>query len=76
MIISFLCIPPQPSSSQVRSLKITLAELFKGLAEHKWQSRRIIDEEAVLMEALTNAEKDAVPDVGAIKIDSDEEYLS
>ena len=48
--------------------------LFGGLLKRIRVPRARVDEEAVLMEALADAE-DARPDDGAIEIDSDEEYV-
>lgn len=63
---------PIPRSS--KPLKFTLAELFGDLQKRARRSRRVIDEEAELMEALANADEDAIPDDGAIEIDDDEVY--
>ncbi|KAJ7676328.1 hypothetical protein B0H14DRAFT_2656244 [Mycena olivaceomarginata] len=59
---------------------MTLQVLFGGAEfaaekpRKRKPSKRAMEEEEQLMEALANAEEDDVPDDGAIEIDSDEEY--
>jgi hypothetical protein len=38
------------------------------------RSRRVINEEAELMEALADANKDSIPNDEALEVDSEEEY--
>ncbi|KAJ6539904.1 ribonuclease H-like domain-containing protein [Mycena sp. CBHHK59/15] len=53
-----------------------LQVLFGGAEKPRKRrpSKRVMEEEEQLMEALANAEEDDVPDDGAIEIDSNEEY--
>ncbi|KAJ6607529.1 hypothetical protein B0H10DRAFT_2439527 [Mycena sp. CBHHK59/15] len=55
---------------------MTLQVLFGGAEKPRKRrpSKRVMEEEEQLMEALANAEEDDVPDDGPIEIDSDEEY--
>ncbi|KAJ6620892.1 hypothetical protein B0H10DRAFT_2432631 [Mycena sp. CBHHK59/15] len=57
---------------------MTLQVLFGGAEKPRKRrpSKRVMEEEEQLMEALANAEEDDVPDDGAIEIDSDEEYTA
>ena len=55
-------------------VRINLAELFSDLQKWARRSRRVIDEEVELMEALADADEDAIPDDGTIEIDDDEVY--
>ncbi|KAJ6623316.1 ribonuclease H-like domain-containing protein [Mycena sp. CBHHK59/15] len=57
---------------------MTLQVLFGGAEKPRKRrpSKRAMEEEEQLMEALANAEEDDVPDDGAIEIDSDEEYTA
>ncbi|KAJ7730528.1 ribonuclease H-like domain-containing protein [Mycena metata] len=55
---------------------ITLALLFGGAEKPRARkpSARVMEEEEMLMQALADEEEDAIPDDGAIEVNSDEEY--
>lgn len=48
---------------------------FGGLPKCARVSIRVVDEEAKLMKAIEEAEKEEIPDDGGIEINSDEEYV-
>ena len=60
--------------NKYKPLKFTLVELFGDLQKWAQRSRRVIGEEAELMEALANADEDTIPDDDAIEINDDEVY--
>ena len=60
--------------NKYKPLKFTLVKLFGDIQMWAWRSRRVINVEVELIEALANADEYAIPDDGAIEIDDDEVY--